>query len=87
MIFSHTSQDEVAAAAARAKQVLEAQTGFRVLGPAQLNKRKDEVRMRILLKGKQQELLAVCVRMVYDAHLAAKAKARLDIDLSPVMLD
>ncbi len=87
MIFSHTSQDEVAAAAARAKQVLEAQTGFRVLGPAQLNKRKDEVRMRILLKGKQQELLAGCVRMVYDAHLAAKAKARLDIDLSPVMLD
>ncbi|MFQ7536178.1 MAG: hypothetical protein ACLRL6_01770 [Clostridium sp.] len=43
--------------------------------------------MRILLKGKQQELLAGCVRMVYDAHLAAKAKARLDIDLSPVMLD
>ena len=61
--------------------------GYRILGPAQLTKRKDEMRMRILLKGKQQELLGQCVREVYDAHLAAKEKARLDIDVSPVALD
>lgn len=87
MIFSHISQDEVVKAAARAKKLLEAHAGYRILGPAQLIKRKDEFRMRILLKGKQQELLGQCVREVYDAHLAAKEKARLDIDVSPVMLD
>ena len=87
MIFSHTSPEEVAKAAARAKKLLEAHAGYRILGPAQLTKRKDEMRMRILLKGKQQELLGQCVREVYDAHLAAKEKARLDIDVSPVALD
>lgn len=87
MTFSHTSQPEVIKAAEHAKKLLKQQEGFRILGPAPLIKRKDEIRMRILLKGKQQEVLLRSVKAVYDAHLSAKEKARLDIDVSPVMLE
>lgn len=87
IIFAHKKEEVVLAAIDQAIHVLQKKSGFKVLGPATLNKIKDETRMRILLKGKQQELLNLYVRDVYEQHQKTKQKARMEIDLAPIVLD
>lgn len=85
--FSSRHEEEIEQASSRAMKILKNKSGFKVLGPAVLTKRKDELRIRILLKSKQKELLVSTIREIYDEHLKNKEKARMDIDLSPIMLD
>lgn len=87
IVFAHKKEEVVLAAIDKAMQVLQKKSGFKVLGPASLNKIKDETRMRILLKGKQQERLNLSVRDVYEQHQMTKQKARMEIDLAPIVLD
>ncbi|MEG1733363.1 MAG: primosomal protein N', partial [Longicatena sp.] len=67
--------------------LLENKVDCKVLGPASLHKIKDETRMRILLKGKQQSVLLAYVREVYLHHQQSKQKARLEIDVAPINLE
>lgn len=85
--FSSRHEEEIERASTRAMKILKNKNSFKVLGPAVLTKRKDELRIRILLKSKQKELLVSAIREIYDEHLKNKEKARMDIDLSPIMLD
>lgn len=87
IIFAHKKEDAVLAAINKAMQILQKKDGCKVLGPASLNKIKDETRKRILLKGKQQEILNLYVRDVYEQHQKTKQKARMEIDLAPIVLD
>ena len=66
---------------------LEKKENGKILGPASLNKLRDEYRMRILLKGKDQALLNHYAWDVYQDHITKKARTRLDIDVSPVVLE
>lgn len=87
MVFLHKQEELVAEAVAMALQMLAGKQGFKVLGPAPLHKIKDETRVRILLKGKDQQQLSTMIRAVYDRYLATKQKARMDIDLAPIVLE
>lgn len=87
MVFSSKNNQDIQQSAEAAIRILSKKENCKILGPAQLHKIRDEERCRILLKGKDEQLLIHYVKDVYDKHLQTKQKARLDIDLSPYMLD
>lgn len=87
MVFHHKKEAFVSESVAYAITYLSKKEGFKVLGPAVLHKIKDEERTRILLKGKDQCQLNRMVKDVYDRHIASKQKARLEIDLAPIILE
>lgn len=87
IIFSSKKEDEVQLAITSAMNILTNKTDCRVLGPASLQRIKDEHRMRILLKGKNETLLNHYVHEVYQCHIQLKQKARMDINLSPITLE
>lgn len=87
MVFLHKNEEVVRDAITMAMKVLEGKQGFKVLGPALLHKIKDETRMRILLKGKDQQQLTFAIKDIYDRYLITKQKARMDIDLAPIVLE
>lgn len=87
MVFSSKNNQDIQQSAEAAMRILSKKENCKILGPAQLHKIRDEERCRILLKGKDEQLLIHYVKDVYDKHLQTKQKARLDIDLSPYMLD
>lgn len=86
LVFSHKDSDVAQQSAQKAFEQLQHKQGIKVLGPSTLNKIKDETRVRILLKGKDEHLLNKYARDVYDEHTLTKQKARLDIDLAPMIL-
>ncbi|MCH4286520.1 MULTISPECIES: replication restart helicase PriA [Bacillota] len=87
MVFQHKQEAAVSQSVSYAMEYLMKKEGFKVLGPAGLHKIKDEERTRILLKGKDQRQLSRMVKDVYDRHIASKQKARLEIDLAPIILE
>ena len=87
MVFQHKQEAAVSQSLSYAMEYLMKKEGFKVLGPAGLHKIKDEERTRILLKGKDQRQLSRMVKDVYDRHIASKQKARLEIDLAPIILE
>ena len=87
MVFSHKKQEEVLSSITSAMQLVKTNEHYKVLGPVELTKIKDEYRTRILLKGKDQTLLNHLVKRIYDQWLNKKQKARLEIDLSPIELN
>lgn len=87
LTFSHKQEELAYQGAQLAFSLLKAKSEVRVLGPTALHKLRGECRIRILLKGKQEELLTAYAKDVYEQHLYKKQKARLDIDLSPLYLD
>ena len=87
MVFQHKQEALVSQSVSYAMEYLMKKEGFKVLGPASLHKIKDEERTRILLKGKDQRQLSRMVKDVYDRHIASKQKARLEIDLAPIILE
>lgn len=86
-IFSHKKEDVVKHDVAITMSILKMKENCKVLGPASLQKRKDEYRMRILIKGKDDILLNHYAREVYQKFLQVKAKSRLDIDVSPIVME
>lgn len=87
MVFVHKKESYVQQGVQQAMNIVQQKSNCKVLGPSTLHRIKDETRMRILLKGKQQHLLKEYVREVYEQHQATKQKARLEIDVTPVMLE
>lgn len=60
---------------------------IKILGPVELLKIMDQYRYRIILKSKQQELIAKLLYSAYKKHLQNKGKAKVEIDMNPYMLD
>lgn len=87
MVFLHKEEDMAMACAQKAKAQLQGIKEVKILGPSSLLKQKDEYRIRILLKGKDQLYLNELVWMIYKTHLRQKSKVRMEIDLQPLMLD
>ncbi|MGX8834822.1 replication restart helicase PriA [Amedibacillus sp. YH-ame6] len=86
-MFSHKEEELARKASQKALELLQKKQDIKVLGPSILHKMRDETRIRILIKGKSETLLAIYAKDVYDGHLSSKQKARLDIDLAPLMLE
>ena len=87
MLFSHKKEEEVLHDAMAASSYLQGNDGYKVLGPTHLHRLKDEYRMRIILKGKDEALLHQCLKAVYQMHIEKKEKSRLDIDVAPVVME
>lgn len=87
MVFLHKEEEKVQEVAQKVVAMLRMNREIRVLGPSSLCKLKDEYRIRILLKGKQQEQLNELVSIIYKKHIHERLKVRMEIDLQPLMLD
>ena len=86
-IFSSKKEEVVSQDVASAITLLKKKKDCKVLGPATLHKIKDAYRMRILIKGKNESLLAAYAFEVFNQHCIKKAKSKLDIDVSPVVME
>lgn len=86
-IFAHKKEDIVKRDILNAVRILQTKNNCKILGPATLQKRKDEYRMRILIKGKDDTLLSHYAKDVYQNYIQTKAKSRLDIDVSPMVME
>lgn len=86
LTFSHKELAVAQLAANKALAIVQKKFDVKVLGPSTLNKIKDEARVRILVKGKDEHLLSKYAHDVYDAHIQTKQKARLDVDVAAMLL-
>lgn len=86
-IFSSKKEEVVEQDVQMALCLLHKKSDCKVLGPAPLHKIKDAYRTRILVKGKNEALLANYAFEVFHQHLEKKAKSKLDIDVSPVVME
>lgn len=87
LVLIHKQEDLALACATSYLHQLRAHQDIKVLGPGCLGKSKDEYRVRLLLKGKQQQRLNELIWSIYKQHLAARKKPRIEIDLQPLVLD
>lgn len=87
LVFSSKNIHDIEQSVEVAMRLLSKKENCKLLGPAQLHKIRDEERCRILLKGKDEQLLLHYVKDVYDKHLQTKQKAKLVIDVSPYILE
>ncbi len=87
IVLRHKQEDEAMKWAAFYVQRLKEHDKIKVLGPAALGKSKDEYRVRILCKGKDQYQLNLLIWEIYRHHLKAHAKAVMEVDLQPLMLE
>lgn len=60
---------------------------IKVLGPGSLGKKRDEYRVRLLIKGKDQLRINELVWGIYKQHLASHKKPRMELDLQPLVLE
>lgn len=86
IVCSHKDLKEVEKAIYAMMNTLE-KIKIKVLGPATLLKKKDMQRMRIILKGKNQDELIKYARILYDQHYQNKYKANMEIDVDPLYLE
>lgn len=87
MVFLHEDLAQAMQCATTVRNELSTFTSLRILGPSELLKIKDESRVRILLKGKNQNEINQVVNTIYRKYITDKRKARLEIDLQPLILD
>ena len=64
-----------------------AEETFRLLGPSELMKVKDEYRFRICIKSKSLTQLQKAVYQLSRRHRSSKSKVRLQIDINPLNMD
>lgn len=62
-------------------------SSFRLLGPSELMKIKDEYRFRICIKSKTLKELQEAVYQLSRSHRSSKSKVRLQIDINPLNMD
>lgn len=60
---------------------------FKILGPSELTKIKDYSRIRILLKGKDIELLKRITANAVNATMKESGRAVIKVDVNPLVLD
>lgn len=87
IVFQHKAEAVSMMCATKYCSQLKGFPDIRVLGPALLGKRNDFYRVRILLKGKNQQRLNELVWDIYKQHIHTKQKATMEIDLQPLMLE
>lgn len=87
IVFRHKQEKEAMECALYYVRQLQKEAGVKVLGPAALGKSRDEYRVRILCKGKDQQVLNTLIWSVYKQHLASHKQAVMEIDLQPLMLE
>lgn len=84
--FIHKKEDVVTNCAQDILPICK-QEDVRVLGPAMLIKLRDEQRCRIILKSKNQNILQEIVSKIVKYNREYKQKARIEVDMQPIILE
>lgn len=87
IVLQHKAEGTAMMCATKYCAQLKTRTDIRVLGPAPLGKRNDMYRVRILLKGKDQQRLNALVWEIYKQHIHTRQKAAIEMDLQPLVLE
>lgn len=59
----------------------------KALGAIELVKQMDQFRQRIVIKGKNEDVISSILYDIYKEHLKEKEKTKMEIDMNPYMLD
>ena len=63
------------------------QSGIIILGPIELLRKMDLYRWRIILKGKDEQQISNLLYHAYQKQIENKGKAKVEIDINPLILD
>lgn len=63
------------------------QSGIIILGPIELLRKMDLYRWRIILKGKDEQQISNLLYHAYQKQIEKKGKAKVEIDINPLILD
>lgn len=86
ILYIHKDKESASEAACEGMRCLAEET-FRLLGPSELMKVKDEYRFRICIKSKSLTQLRKAVYQLSRKHRSSKSKVRLQIDINPLNMD
>ena len=86
ILYIHKDKESANEAACEGMRCLAEET-FRLLGPSELMKVKDEYRFRICIKSKSLTQLQKAVYQLSRRHRSSKSKVRLQIDINPLNMD
>lgn len=86
VVLHHRIAQTVREDALAAREVLSG-GAFKVLGPIELGRLRDECRWRLILKGKDRHEQAAALRRLAQAHRMQKRRSRLEIDVDLMMLE
>ena len=86
VVLHHRNAQTVREDALAARETLSG-GAFKVLGPIELGRLRDECRWRLILKGKDRHEQAAALRRLAQAHRMQKRRSRLEIDVDLMMLE
>lgn len=86
LVLLHSKEEVVYEEAMNLKEGIKKEQ-LTILGPAKLLKVMDQYRMRIIIKGKNAALISEQLYECVKKHVADKGKAKIEIDMNPLMLD
>lgn len=86
LVYIHKDQQLASQAANEGMRQL-GKEAFKLLGPSELMKIKDEYRFRICIKSKSLEHMQKAIYQLSRDHRASKSKVRLQIDINPLNMD
>lgn len=86
VVLHHRNAQTVREDALAAREALSG-GAFKVLGPIELGRLRDECRWRLILKGKDLHEQAAALRRLAQAHRMQKRRSRLEIDVDLMMLE
>lgn len=86
VVLHHRNAQTVREDALAAREALSG-GAFKVLGPIELGRLRDECRWRLILKGKDRHEQAAALRRLAQAHRMQKRRSRLEIDVDLMMLE
>ena len=87
LIFSDLNPQKVQQSAHWFSDRLRENECFKVLGPSDLLRVRDMNRKRIVIKGKNQEMMREILQKIQDEYRQMKNQAHLTIDLDPMFLE
>ena len=86
VVLHHRNVQTVREDALAARETLSG-GAFKVLGPIELGRLRDECRWRLILKGKDRHEQAAALRRLAQAHRMQKRRSRLEIEVDLMMLE
>ncbi len=87
MQLSDSTENTLVKEAQQLSNLLRASSDFKVLGPSELARHQDRYRKRVLLKGKNLNLMKEAVHKAVKFHRERKMRSTLSVDVNPQHLD
>lgn len=86
LVFVHHDRNEAYNCAIEMMEYLQ-DDNFKMLGPSELMRIKDESRIRICIRSRSLEVLTDKIYACYQMHRKKRSKVKLNIDMNPLTMD